>query len=104
RIRARVEAGDSHGARCRGSERQCGQGGCEGAPPPSCQSSHWNAPLKLVAAKAGRGASESSSAPKKLGGSTTPFVASFSRKCGFSPVHWRGERSRPRPPLGLCSS
>src|SRR6185312_11945498 len=104
RVVAGVEACDTHVAgtcaRRRGGERSRDprQGGCEEAPP------HWNAPSKLFAPKAGRGASGLSSCPKKLGGRTTPFVDSFSRKWGFSPVAPSGESSRVRPALGLCSS
>src|SRR5439155_21636025 len=101
-----VDPGDSQrrARRCRcrrGEDRKGGsrRGGRKCGGPP-----HWNAPSKLVGEKADRVASASSFTPNKLCGSTTPFCASFSRKCGFSPVHWSGVSSRARPPVGLCSS
>ena len=70
-----VDPGDSQrrARRCRcrrGEDRKGGsrRGGRKCGGPP-----HWNAPSKLVGEKADRGASASSSTPKKLCGSTTPF-------------------------------
>jgi len=66
-----------------------------------------DAPSKLAGEKADRGASASSSTPKKALRQYDAVCCELLQKCGFSPVHWSGV-SQPCPAArtrsDLCSS
>ena len=69
-----VDPGDTHPLTRSCSRRgEDSDGGRRGGEEESSATPHWNAPSKLVGENADRGASASSSTPKKLCGSTTPF-------------------------------